>query len=546
MRLRITNARLIDGTGAPARSGELLIEDDRIAEVGETSLAADDTLDARGQVVAPGFIDMHSHGDFALPWDPEAGAKVLQGVTTEVVGNCGLGLQPANPAVEGMYAQYMPLIFGEASGELFASLAAYRARLHAGGISVNAACLIPHGNVRCMALGLAERAPSADELDRMRAVVGQGMREGAFGLSTGLIYPPGAYAATEEIVALCRVAAAEGGFYATHMRDEGNELVEAVAEALRIGEEATIPVQISHHKAAGKLNWGKVRETLAMVDAARARGRQIHSDAYPYAAGSTVLAAIVVPTWAFEGSQEAFLARLRDPATRARIIAEGTERILGYIPDRWYFRAIPRRVLAPIALRVLGGLVTISSCKRQHELEGKTLAEVARARGKPIYETILDLLVEEDGAVAAILHAMSEDDVRAVLAHPATMIGTDGLPTRHGKSHPRTHGTYPRVLVRYVRELGLLTLEEAIHRMTGMPAAKLGLGDLGVLRPGALADLVVFDPEAITDPATYAEPDRAPQGIEGVMVRGIWTARAGRHTGARPGRVLAHASRADL
>ncbi|MBZ0253113.1 MAG: D-aminoacylase [Candidatus Methylomirabilis sp.] len=538
MRLRIANALLIDGSGAPARPGEVTIEDGRLAEVGEARLAADRTLDAGGLALAPGFIDMHSHGDFTLPAEPLAEAKVLQGVTTEVVGNCGLGLMPANARVEGMYETYTRLIFGEEGGDTSPSLAAYRDRLHGLGISVNAACLIPHGNVRCAAMGLEERAPGASELDRMRRIVGEGMEQGAFGLSTGLIYPPGAFAEADEVAELCKIVAPYGGLYATHMRDEGNRLVESVEEALAIGERAGVPVQISHHKAAGKFNWGKVKDSLARVDAARAAGRDVHSDVYPYCAGSTVLAAMLVPPWAFEGSMEKMVERLREPATRARIVAESQARILGYVPDLWWLRHIPRRLLLPFVIRAMGDLVTVSSARRHPEFEGKTLGEIARMQGKGLYDAALDLLVAEDGAVAAIAHIMREEDVRTVMRHAATMIGTDGFPARDGKPHPRSYGTYPRVLQHYVREEGLLTLEEAVHKMTGMPAAKLGLADRGLLRPGAWADLVLFDPGLVEDRATYAEPRRAPLGMPHVFVSGVWTVKDGRHTGARAGRVL--------
>jgi N-acyl-D-amino-acid deacylase len=299
------------------------------------------------------------------------------------------------------------------------------------------------------------------------------------------------------------------------------------------------PVQISHHKAAGRFNWGKTRRTLAMVDAARAEGLQVHSDVYPYTAGSTVLSAMFVPLWAFEGSQRAMLERLKDPATRERIIADSKRRLLSLarLPDaidRWF----PKRLFLPLLLREMSKVVVISSTKHQHHYEGKTLAELARMRGQPLFDAMLDLLVEEDAAVAAIAHVMHEDDVRRVMAHPQTMIGSDGFPQREGKPHPRTYGTYPRVLEHYVRDTGLLTLEAAIHKMTGLVAAKLGLHDRGILREGAYADVLVFHPERVHDRATYADPANPPEGFAHLFVNGAWTVRDGRHTGARGGRVL--------
>jgi N-acyl-D-amino-acid deacylase len=387
-------------------------------------------------------------------------------------------------------------------------------------------------------MGMAERAPTATELQAMREIVAQGMDEGAFGLSTGLVYPPGAYAGTEELVQLAEVLAPKKGLYATHMRNEGPRLVESVAEAIAIGERAKVAVQISHHKAVGQLNWGKVKTTLAMVDEAAARGLDVHSDVYPYTAGSTVLAPMFVPLWAFEGSLEKLEARLRDPETRARIIRDAEEMQLAFLDLPRWLSFFPKRRLLPILKFILGRTIIISSVKRQTRYEGMTIGKIARERRRSLHEAVLDLLVEEEGAVTSIAHVMSEKDVQRVLAHPRTMVGTDGLPALSGKPHPRNYGTYPRILERYVRRLGLLSLEQAIFRMTGMVATKLGLADRGVLRPGAAADVVVFDPPRIHDRATYADPRRTPEGIDHVFVNGAWTVKHGKHTGARAGKVL--------
>ncbi len=545
MRLLISNARIVDGTGADPRVGDVLVEDDAIAEVGETSLAPDAVLDAEGLVVAPGFIDVHSHGDFTRAGSPGADAKVRQGVTSEVVGNCGIGLQPANERVDAMYEKLAPLIFGEHGGSCARSVGDYREKLERGGLSINQACLIPHGNVRCAAMGMAERPARAEELDQMREIVARGMEEGGFGLSTGLVYPPGAYAATEEIIELARVVAPHDGIYATHMRDEGGGLVKSVAEAIRIGEEARVPVQISHHKAAGRLNWGKVEKTLGMVDAARSRGVDVSSDVYPYTAGSTVLSAMFLPLWVFEGSNDEMLARLRDPAMRTRIIADSKARMLTLAKLPGILDVIvPKRLFLPLALRELEKLVVISSCKRQHEYEGMTLREMRLRRGQNLYDALLDLLAEEDTAVAAIAHVMHEDDVRRVMRHGTTMIGSDGFEAREGKPHPRTYGTYARVLEHYVRETKVLSLASAVHKMTGMVAAKAGLADRGTIEAGKKADLVLFDPDGVHDRATYDDPKHHPDGIPHVMVNGEWTVKDGAHTGARAGRVLRRATRA--
>jgi N-acyl-D-amino-acid deacylase len=540
MRLLIRDALLVDGTGAPARAGDLLIEGEHIAELGETSLAPDEVIDGRGLVVTPGFIDVHSHSDFTLPGEPEAEGKVMQGVTTEIIGNCGLGLFPANERVERFYELLSPMLFGERGGGCFKDVTAYRDRLHAQGISVNAAPLVAHGNVRCLAMGLEERTAKPSEIAQMRETVAENMEEGAFGLSTGLVYAPGAFADTEEIIELAKVTAAHGGIYATHMRDEGAKLIPSVEEALRIGREAKISVQISHHKAAGRWNWGKVKTTLGMIDRAREDGIDVHSDVYPYAAGSTVLSAMILPIWAFEGSQERLLERLKDPETRKKIILGSQERIMKYaqLPgalDRWF----PKRLLLPFVMLGLSRLVVVSSVKKQHEYEGMTLRQIAKKRKQGLYEMMLDLLVEEELAVAAIAHVMSEDDVERVMQHPFTMIGTDGFPQREGKPHPRSYGTYPRVLEHYVKERKLFGLETAIHKMTGMVAKKLGIPDRGELRVGARADLVVLDVPKVRDRATYKSPRNHPEGLKHVFVNGAWTVKDGKHTGARAGRVLA-------
>jgi N-acyl-D-amino-acid deacylase len=543
-RILLTGARIIDGTGAPARTGDLLIEDERIAEVIATTLPPDEAIDARGLVVAPGFIDMHSHGDFSLPRDPEASAKVLQGVTTEVIGNCGLGLHPSNPAVDDLYQRIAPIVFGESGAMCSRSLADYRARLEQAGISVNAAPLIAHGNVRAMVMGMSEKDPAASDVEAMRDLVSQGMDQGAFGISTGLVYAPGAYAKTDELVSLSEVVAARGGIYATHMRNEGSRLVEAVAEAISIGERAGVSVQISHHKAAGNFNWGKVKTTLAMIDEANRRGLDVHSDVYPYTAGSTVLSAMFVPLWAFEGSTERMLERLKDPETRARIIRDSKEQLLAYVDLPRWLSAVPKRWLLPLILRKMGDMVVVNSVKRQKHYEGRRLTEIARERKKELHEAMVDLLIEEETAVSAIAHVMSEDDVKSVMSHSRTMIGTDGFPLKDGKAHPRTYGTYPRVLTHYVGKLGLLSLEQAIFRMTGMVARKLGMSDRGVIARGAAADLVVFDPARLKDRATFESPHNPPEGIVHVFVNGAWTVKDGAHTGARGGRVLRMQSKA--
>ncbi len=539
-RLLIIGAKIMDGTGDPEKVGDLLIEDDRIAEVFHCSLPPDETIDGRGLIAAPGFIDMHSHGDFSLPRDPLASAKILQGVTTEVIGNCGLGLHPANDRVNEMYDRIAPIVFGEGGTMCSKNLADFRSRLEQTGISVNAAPLIAHGNVRGVVMGMAETDPTETEIQAMRELVAEGFSQGAYGMSTGLVYAPGAFAKTEELIRLSEVVSAHKGIYATHLRNEGSRLIEAVAEAIEIGEKAGVSVQISHHKAAGQFNWGKVKTTLSMIDDANQKGLNVHSDVYPYTAGSTVLSAMFVPLWAFEGSPERLLARLRDPETRARIIAEAKEQLLSFVDVPKWLSPIPKKWLFPLILKKMGEVVVINSVKKQKQYEGQRLGDIAKERKTDLYNTAIDLLIEEETAVSAIAHVMSEQDLRSVLRHPRTMIGTDGFPLKDGKAHPRTYGTYPRVIEHYVQKLGLLSLPDAIHRMTGLVAAKLGMKDRGILAAGNVADIVLFDPAKAHDRATYASPNNPPDGIVHVFVNGAWAVKNGSHTGTRTGRVLAH------
>jgi N-acyl-D-amino-acid deacylase len=489
----IRGASLYDGSGGAPQVADVALRGDRIAQVGAPpDLHASMSLDASGLALAPGFIDVHTHDDFALFARPEMDFKVLGGVTTCVVGNCGMGAAPFPAAMPMARAFHPDTRFAEWSG-----YAGYFARLDAEPPSVNAAVLIGHGTARASAMGNAKRAPSAAELDTMRAIVREGRDAGAVGLSTGLIYEPGRYAETDEIVALAAELSGTGALYATHMRNEGEGLLDSVREAIEIGRRARVPVQISHHKASGQRAWGLVRESLALIERAQAVGLEVHADQYPYTAGSTVLAA-VVQNGGFDGR------------------AGGLGRVL---PES----------------------VSIASAPGHPEWEGRSVAELALALGKSPQSAAEHVIANAPG-VTAIMHTMNEDDVRTVMRHPSTMIGSDGIPTLPGKPHPRLWGTFARVLGHYARELGVFPIEEAVQRMTGFPARKFGLRDRGVIRAGAFADLVVFDPARILDVGTYEDPNHPPAGIHHVFVNGIRVVRDGQHTGARPGRALRRAS----
>lgn len=483
--LVIRNARLVDGTGAPARSADVAVTGDRIVRVGEVRDGARREVDAHGRVLAPGFIDTHAHDDGALLRYPAMPFKVAQGVTTVVVGNCGFSLAPATREAGRLVTDSAILNVGE-TPVTWEDLGGYAATVATRRPAVNALALIGHNTLRYAAMGNARRPPTAAELARMRAWVEQGMAQGACGLSTGLIYEPGRWCETEELVELCRPVAAYGGLYATHMRDEGEHLLDSVEETLQIGRQAGCAVHISHHKATGRAAWGLVSRSLARVEAAAATQR-VTLDVYPYTAGSTRLEALVR------------LGRV-DAASAAT--------------------------------------VRLATVPGHPEWEGKSVAEVAAVLDLPV-EQALTRILEGPGRETVCIHfSMDEADVVANLRHPLVMIGSDGIPVLEGLPHPRLFGTFPRVLGRYVREQGLITLEEAVRKMTSLPADTFGLVERGRIAEGMYADLVLFDPDAVADRATYDDPKHEPQGIELVVVNGAIAYEHGRHTGAGSGRML--------
>lgn len=495
----VRNGTVLDGSGAPGVRADVALVGNRIVRVSPAPLSPDSALrviDAAGLVVAPGFIDAHLHIDPLLGL-PSAESSVRQGVTLALGGPCG-----DSPWPFGTYLD-----------------SADRA-----GLGMNVAFLVGHNTIRRVVMGTADRPPTPDELARMRAMVTQAMAEGAFGLSTGLRYVPGTYATTDEVVALAQAASDSGGIYASHLREEGLGLIEAVAEALEVGRRARIPVEISHHKAIGRAMWGRSVQTLAMIDSARAAGTDVTLDQYPYAASSTGLS-VLVPTWALAGGDSALRRRAGDPALRDSIGRGIVENLLN---DRG------------------GGdlrRVQFARVAWDRSLEGKTLYDWAVQRGvEPVPERAASLVLEGalNGGASMVFHVMDEADVRRIMAHPQTMIGSDGRLTRPGEGvpHPRAYGTFPRVLGRYVRDEHVLTLEQAVHKMTGMPAARLRLRDRGCVRAGCVADLTLFDPATVRDVGTYEDPHRYPEGIVYVLVNGVPVVERGAMTAARPGRVL--------
>jgi N-acyl-D-amino-acid deacylase len=486
----IRNASIVDGTASPSFERSVGIRGDRIATIGDIAERGAVDIDGRGLTVAPGFIDVHSHDDWAVMLTPEMDFKVMQGVTTDIVGNCGMGAAP-NPGAA--------VIFGALHGPAakvpeWTDYAGYFRALDQNPASINVAVLAGHGSLRLGAMGNAKREPTRDEMATMRRWLRDAIDAGAVGLSTGLVYEPGRYARTEEIIELASEMRGSGALYASHMRNEASGLLDSVRETIRIGEEAGVAIQISHHKASGMENWGMVRESLKLIDEARAAEIDVSADQYPYTSGSTVLSA-VLQNGALEES--------------------GARGGMGTVP--------PERIL-------------IASVPSRPEWEGRRLDAIAAEMDLGALEAARKIVGVEPGTVV-ILESMDENDVRTVMMHRSTMIGSDGL-AMGGKPHPRLYGTFPRVIGHYAREGGLMTLEEAIHRMTGMPAEKFLLRDRGVIRKGAFADLVIFDAKEILDTATYSDPRRYPTGISHVFVNGTAVVRDSAHIGARPGRAL--------
>lgn len=455
-------------------------------------------IDVAGQVISPGFIDIHTHARRGILVVPTADNYVRQGVTTLMEGPDGGSPVPLGP---------------------------FLARLDALPKSVNIGSFIGQGSVRSAVIGDVNRRPTADELNKMRALVEQGMKDGAFGLSTGLFYVPGAFTPTEEVIELARVAGRFGGIHVSHMRDEASGVIDSVKETIAIGEQGGLPTQVTHHKIIGPGNWGRSVDTLRLIDEARARGVDATIDQYPYTASSTSIQAALLPAWAQEGGRAATLGRLKDPAARAKIKTESA------------------RI---IRLERGGGdakNIVIASCDWDRSLAGKTLADVARLRGmEPTVENAAEaaLWIIEQGGCQGIFHAINESDLERILRHPATMIGSDGEVPVFGRDvpHPRSYGTFARVLAVYVRERKTITLEDAIRKMSSFPAERLGLLDRGMLRPGMKADIAVFDPTRVRDAATFEQPHQYAEGFSLVVVNGQVVFERGAMTAARPGKVL--------
>ena len=518
----IHGCTVIDGTGAPAQRCDVGIIGDTIAAVGMLQGGqAREFVDARDMHICPGFIDMHGHSDFNMLVQPPGRGKIMQGITTEIAGNCGLS---AAPLLGAARAQREKSIKNLGLELCWTHLDEFDETIKTKNLLCHMAPLIGHGNIRGSVVGYGNRQPTPDEMHTMKRLLTRQMEAGAWGLSTGLIYPPGMYAARQEIIGLAEIAARFGGIYTSHMRSEGDQLVEAIAETLDVGRSAGIPVQISHLKTQGKRNWHKLTAVFELIEKARAGGMAVFADRYPYTASSTGLD-VVFPAWACEGGNAAELERLQSPAVRERIYAEILERMTE----------------VELARDILIAKVMTENNKA---LEGLRLGAAAELRGQSIGEALFSILIEEELDVDAVFFSMCEDNLREILLKDYVMIGTDASVWDSqgvlgaGKPHPRAFGSFPRVLRKYVFEQKLLSLENAVYKMTGLPARTIGLADRGIIRRSMKADLVLVRMDDVHDRADYADPHRYPAGISRVMVEGIWEVMEGQLTGNNAGRLL--------
>jgi N-acyl-D-amino-acid deacylase len=524
----IEHGRIIDGTGSPWYAGDVGIRAGRIATIGQLADAPAKTrIDAHGMVVAPGFIDMLGQSDLTILVNPHLPSKIFQGITTEITGEGG-SVAPLNDSIiaaDHVYYEHLGITPD------WRTLDQYFARLAHQGIGINFATYVGATQVRRMVLGDVNQAPTPEQLARMQELVRDAMRQGAMGVSTALQYAPAPYASTEELIALASAAAEFGGIYATHMRSEGNAVLPALDEAIRIGREASIPVEIWHLKAAGKSNWGRMPEIVAKIDSARQSGVDMTADTYAYTAWFNSLSAFV-PPWAHDGGDAKMLERLKDPETRRRIRQDMLTPSAEW-DNEW------QEIPGPEAV-----LISAVHNPALRSLQGKRLDEVARARNKDAIETLFDILVEDDAYTSAAVSGMSQPDVTLALVQPWTSVDNDSQGTAPdgvlGKEHPhpRAYGTFPRILRKYVREEHVLTLPDAIRKFSALPAQRMRLTDRGVLKQGMWADVVVFDPEQIRDLATFEHPNQLAVGMAYVLVNGVPVIADGKATDALPGKVL--------
>lgn len=525
-KLLISGVTIIDGTGRPGVKGDIAIDGDTIVGTGgKLDQVGRAVIDAAGLVASPGFIDLHTHTDRKIFDNPQGDSMIMQGVTTEVTGNCGVGAFPAVPGRLAELATYLNTLNGSLpeSGITWADFAGFAATVEKLNPGINLAMLVAHGALRIAVVGLADRPAAAEELVRMEEMLAASLKQGAWGMSTGLVYPPGSFAPTDELIALGKVLAKHNAIYTTHLRGESATLSTALEEAITVGRESGVRVEVSHLKAIGQPYWGQGLAALNRIEEARRQGVDIWADQYPYEATATALTKLV-PDWAHDGGTAKMLGRLADPELARRLDKE--------IGQEMNVRGGPGRVK-----------ISYLATKGNERWIGKTIADVARDRRIPAEEAVRQLLLEEQARINAVYFSLGTVDLEGIIRTPDVAVGSDGQamsPERDGLEnvHPRSYGTFPRVLGRYVREKGLLSLETAVRKMTSLPASILGLADRGIIRAGCKADITLFDPATIIDTATFDRPHRYPEGIPYVIINGTLAVKQSRLTGDGRGAVL--------
>ncbi|SFL51780.1 N-acyl-D-amino-acid deacylase family protein [Pelosinus propionicus] len=525
MKILIQNGTVIDGTGAKGFIGNVAIENDRITAVGKTSLNGFDTvIDGKGMVVCPGFIDTHSHSDLKILLDPYVIPKIRQGVTTEVLGQDGISMAPLPKQYVSPWRKNLAGLDGDSDDVdwTYETTECYLKMMEKIGVGLNESYLVPHGNIRMEAIGLDNRLPTADEIQKMCEITRREMEAGAFGLSTGLIYMPCAYSEAKEIVEMCKVVAEYDGVFVVHQRSEADTIVESMEEVIHIGRQSGVKVHFSHFKVCGRKNWDLIDQVVELLENAQAEGIRVSFDQYPYVAGSTMLG-VILPPWVHDGGTDKLLKRLEDADLREKMIYDIEYGIPGW--DNFIDFAGLDQIF-----------VTSVKTKANADLIGKNLIEIGQIRGKDAYQATFDLLHDEENAVGMVDFYGTEEHVIRFMKRPEQNVCTDGL--LGGKPHPRVFGSFPRVLGKYVREDKALTLEEAIQKMTSKPAEVFGFVDRGVLKAGNFADIVVFNPLTIIDKGTFIDPVQYPEGIEHVIINGNPVVQNGVEAKTLAGRVI--------
>ena len=523
--LLLKGGRIADGTGAPLVEADLLVKDGRIAAIGRDLPAAGQVLDVTGLVVAPGFIDTHSHSDLDVLLRPQVLPKVMQGITTELLGQDGVSMAPLPPRFISPWRKNLAGLDGDSDqiDWTFATTDNYLKMIEAAHPGLNEMYLVPHGNIRMEAMGLDNRLPTEEELEKMRAITRREMEAGAMGLSTGLIYIPCAYSESRELIEMCKVVAQYDGVFVIHQRSEADTILDSMKEVIEIGRRSGVKVHWSHFKVCGKQNWDKIDQVLELLEQAEAEGITVSFDQYPYVAGSTMMGAIL-PPWVHDGGTDKAVARLADPQLRKKMVEDMERGIPGW--DNFVDFAGFENIY-----------VTSVKTQKNADAVGLSIVQLAEKRGVDPYTAAFDLLMEEENAVGMVDFYGTEEHIRRFMSRPEMNVCTDGL-LCPGKPHPRLYGSFPRVLGKYVREEGVLTLEQAIHKMTGKAASVLSLKDRGLLREGMWADITVFDPAAVADKGTFTDPIQFPDGIAYVLVNGQVAVDHGVHTGALNGQVI--------